>query len=84
MIMIRSSSTASLSMTRIWVAVTNIEEAIAPDNSILYFGAASVARNNSTLVYRDSIAPNTLPLDYHRFAEQCMLTVYQLDLHKRR
>ena len=70
-----SSSTTKLAMTRMWVTVTNIEEAITPDHSILYFGnvsievrAASVVRNiSSPSGFSDSQYPP--PLAYRRFVE---------------
>lgn len=70
-----STATTALTMTRLWVAVTGIEEAVTPDHSVLYFGnvsievrAASVVKNISTASgFSDSKLPP--PFAYRKFVE---------------
>ena len=70
-----STATSNLVMTRLWVAVVGIEEAVTPDHSVLYFGnvsievkAASVVKNITTPSgFSDADAP--LPQAYAKFIE---------------
>jgi hypothetical protein len=69
------AATTVYTMTRLWVAVTGIQEATTPDQSVLYFGnisievrASSLTKNISTASgFSDSSTPP--PAAYRRFVQ---------------